>query len=343
MSKTSFGQTAKGEETFLYTITNQGIRATVTDYGATLVSLYIENGDGQEVDVVLGYDQAWGYEKGTYFFGCPVGRSANRIKGATFEIDGVTYKLDKNENDNNLHSGLDFYHNRIWKVEEITEESITFSLNSPDGDQGYPGNLHIFMTYECTQDKMFKITYWGIPDKDTIINLTNHSYFNLNGHDQGDILNHLVTIDADYYTKTDDQFIPTGILVEVDDTPMDFRKERRIGEDINSDYEAIRLGGGYDHNWALNSDGDFQKVAEARGDLSGIKMEVYTDLPGVQFYTGNFMVDGPGKEEAIYPTRGGFCLETQFFPDAIHHENFVSPITKAKEEYHSVTGYRFKV
>ena len=342
MDKIGFGKTTEGEETFLYTIANHGIRATVTDYGATLVSLYVQKEDGEEVDVVLGYDDVTGYEKGACFFGCPVGRSGNRIGGATFEINGVTYQMDKNENENNLHSGLDFYHNRIWEVEESTEDIITFSLNSPDGDQGFPGELKVFMTYELTDDKMFKITYWGTPDQDTIINLTNHSYFNLNGHDSGNILNHLVTIDGDYYTKTDEQSIPTGILVEVDDTPMDFRDSRRIGEDIDSDYEAIVLGQGYDHNWALNNDGNFQKVATAKGDMSGIEMEVYTDLPGMQFYAGNFMDDEKGKEGAIYPKRGGFCFETQFFPDAIHHENFASPITKAKEEYHSVTGYRFK-
>ena len=343
MGRVSFGKTTKGEETFLYTLTNEGIRATVTDYGATLVSLYIHKKDGEEVDVVLGYDDVTGYEKGTYFFGCPVGRSANRIGGATFEINGVSYEMDKNENENNLHSGLDFYHNRVWEVEEVTPESITFSLNSPHGDQGFPGNLKIFMTYEVTHEPMFKITYWGTPDQDTIINLTNHSYFNLNGHDSGNILNHWVTIDGDYYTKTDEQYIPTGILGEVEESPMDFRKGRRIGEAIDSDYEAIQIGGGYDHNWALNSDGDFQVVATAKGDLTGIEMEVVTDLPGLQFYTGNFMVAGEGKRGAIYPHRGGFCFETQFFPDAIHHENFMSPMTKAKEEYHSVTGYRFKV
>ena len=342
MDKISFGKTTKGEEAFLYTLENQGIRATVTDYGATLVSLYVQKEDGEEIDVVLGYDDVLGYEKGTWFFGCPVGRHANRIGGATFEINGVTYEMDKNENGNNLHSGLDFYHNRIWKVEEVTKGSITFSLLSPDGDQGFPGELKLFMTYELTDDKMFEITYRGTPDQDTIINLTNHSYFNLNGHNSGDILNHLVTIDGDYYTKTDEQSIPTGILVEVDDTPMDFRDSRRIGEDIDSDYEAIVLGQGYDHNWALNNDGNYQKVATAKGDLSGIEMEVYTDLPGMQLYAGNFIDDEKGKEGAIYPKRGGFCFETQFFPDAIHHENFVSPITKAKEEYHSVTGYRFK-
>ena len=343
MSKINFGKTSNGVETFLYSISNQGIRAIFTDYGATLVNLYIEKKDGQEVDVVLGYNDVTGYEEGNCFFGCPVGRNANRIGGATFEINGVTYELDKNDKGNNLHSGLDYYSKRIWAVEEVTEDSITFSLESPEGDQGFPGALKVLMTYELTEDKTLKIYYWGTPDQDTIINLTNHSYFNLNGHDSGDILGHLVTIDGDYYTKTDEDSIPTGILVEVEDTPMDLRRPKKIGEGIEKDYEALKFGQGYDHNWALNNEGNFQLVATATGDKSGIHMEVYTDLPGIQLYTGNFIVEEKGKNGATYLKRSAFCFETQFFPDAIHHENFVSPVTKAKEEYYTVTGYRFKV
>jgi aldose 1-epimerase len=343
MNRKDFGRTTAGVETFLYSISNQGIRATFTDYGATLVNLYIEKDNEEEVDVVLGYDDAQGYENGTYFFGCPLGRNANRIGGATFQLEGTTYELDKNDNGNNLHSGLDYYSKRIWNVLEVTEDSITFSLESSDGDQGFPGNVVITMTYELTSDKMLRITYSGTPDKDTIMNLTNHSYFNLNGHNQGDILGHLVTIDGDYYTKTDENSIPTGILVEVEETPMDLREGKKVGAEIEVDYEALNIGLGYDHNWALNNDGNFQKVATATGDKSGIQMEVYTDLPGIQLYTGNFIVDENGKDGAVYPKRGGFCYETQFFPDAIHHENFVSPITKAKEEYLTVTGYKFKV
>ncbi|MCL2864962.1 MAG: galactose mutarotase [Lachnospiraceae bacterium] len=342
MKKMSFGKTKAGKEAFLYNISNGNVCASITDYGANIVSLYVCKGEQEPVDVVLGYDDVTGYENGTYFFGCPVGRSGNRIAKGSFVLNGKTYQLDKNENGNNLHSGFAFYSKRFWEFVEITENKIEFSLRSPDGDQGYPGNLEIFMTYEITDDGMFRITYEGVSDQDTIVNLTNHSYFNLNGNDSGDILSHKVTIDANCFTEADQESIPTGTLIDVIDTPMDFRTGRVLGQDMHSDYQAIVYGSGYDHNWALNNDGKFAKVAEAVGDKTGIVMEVYTDLPGMQMYSGNFITEEKGKGDVVYKKHAGFCFETQYFPDAINHDNFIDPILKAGESFTTVTGYQFK-
>jgi len=343
MKKMSFGKTKAGEEAFLYNISRPGLCVSVTDYGACIVNLYAMDQEGNAIDVMLGYDDVSGYEAGGCHFGAPVGRNANRIGGAAFDIGGVHYELAKNNNGNNLHSGPDYYEKRIWKVVDFNDHQIAFSLNSPDGDQGYPGAADISMTYEVTEDQMLKISYRAVSDKDTIINMTNHSYFNLNGHFSGDILGHTVVLDADYFTRADSEAIPTGELVDVTGTPMDFRSGRVIGDDIDSDYEATRLGGGYDHNWVLKNNGRFTKVAEFIGDKSKIVMEVYTDLPGIQFYTGNFIKEENGKADAEYFKRSGACFETQYFPDAIHHDNFAGPICKAGEEYKTSTGYRFRV
>lgn len=338
-----FGTTKEGKEVHLYTLTNdKGMSASVTDLGAALVKLEVPDRDGGRTDVVLGYDDAAGYENGGCFFGAPVGRSANRIGGASLEINGVLYELEKNDNANNLHSGLDFYNQRIWQVAEQADDRVVFLLHSPDGDQGYPGALDMKVTYELTEDNEIRFIYDAVPDKDTIINMTNHSYFNLDGHDSGDIHRHTITMDADFYTRADAESIPTGELVDVTGTPMDFRQGRVIGDEIDTDYEATRLGQGYDHNWVLKNEGKFVKVAEAAGAEKGIVMEVYTDLPGIQVYTSNFVEDEAGKAGAVYERRAAVCFETQFFPDAVHHENFRSPICKAGETYHTMTAYRFR-
>ena len=343
MKKNFFGKTKAGVDTHLFTFSRDNISISVTDYGAALVNLLVKNKEGEFVDVVLGYDDVTGYENDEYFFGVPVGRSANRIGGAAFEINGKAYNLDKNEFGNNLHSGFDFYNKRIWKVHSQEEYKITFSLHSPDGDQGYPGAVDIYASYQLTEDGTLVLDYSGTPDKDTIMNLTNHSYFNLNGHDSGLILKHHITIDADFYTQIDEEYIPTGKLVDVTGTPMDFKAGRVIETDLDSDYESMGLGGGYDHNWVFTPRDGLRPVAKAVGDRTGITMEVSTDLPGTQFYIGNFIVEAKGKAGAIYKKRSGFCFETQYTPDAIHHENFKSPICKAGTEYKSTTTFRFEV
>ncbi|CUX41604.1 aldose epimerase family protein [Clostridium sp. C105KSO13] len=342
--KRDFGKLKDGRNTTLYIIGNsKGMKLAVTDYGASLVSLLVPDREENPVDVVLGYDNAGGYEKGSASFGATVGRNANRIGEASFEINGVHYSLEKNENGNNLHSGTDYYNKRMWQAEKEEKNTITFLLHSPDKDQGYPGSLDMRVTYELTEDNTVRIKYQAIPDKDTIINMTNHSYFNLDGHRSGNILDHQIMIDADYFTKTDAQSIPTGEVAAVSGTPMDFRTFKRIGAGIDADYEAIRLGNGYDHNWVLKNDGKFAKAAEAAGDVSGIAMEVWTDLPGVQVYTGNFLNQEPGKDGAVYGRRSAVCFETQYFPDSIHHENFRSPICRAGENYETITEYRFAI
>lgn len=338
-----FGSTSKKEEAVLYTLTNEnGMSASITNYGAALVKLNVPDKEGKLRDVVLGYDDVTGYEKGGGSFGAPVGRNANRIGGAVITIQDKTYELEKNDNGNNLHSGTNYYNKRIWNVGEKTDSKIEFVLHSPDGDQGYPGTLDMHVTYELKEDNELRLIYDAVPDQDTIINMTNHSYFNLDGHDSGNVLKELVTLDADYFTRADAQSIPTGELVDVTGTPMDFRMPRALGEAIDADYEAVRLGKGYDHNWVLKNNGKFDKVAQAVSEKSGIVMEVWTDLPGMQMYTANFLDNEHGKNGAVYGIRDAVCFETQYFPDAVHHENFASPICKKGMPYHTVTSYKFE-
>ncbi|HJA12552.1 MAG TPA: galactose mutarotase [Candidatus Mediterraneibacter merdipullorum] len=339
---TGFGQSKDGKDAHLYLLENStGMKAYVSDFGATLVRLFVPDKDGRFIDVVHGYDDASGYERGDGGFGATVGRNANRIGKAQIEINGVTYGLDKNDGGNNLHSGYDYYHKRIWNVEKQEKNSITFGLNSPDGDQGYPGALDVRVTYLLDDENTLNLHYEAMPDADTILNMTNHSYFNLNGHDSGTVLGHKVTLYADAFTPADAESIPTGEIRSVEGTPMDFRQGKEIGQEIDADYEPLRFGGGYDHNWVLKNNGKFAKVAEAEADRSGITMEVYTDLPGVQMYTANFLDNEPGKGGVSYAKRSAVCFETQYYPDAVHHENFPGPICRKGEKYDTRTAYRF--
>jgi len=333
---------AFGEAT-LYTFENKnGMVMEVTDFGATLYSLLVPDKEGNLCDVVLGYDSPQGYvgESNTGF-GATIGRNGNRIGKATFVLNGKTYQLEKNNNGNNLHSGFAYYHHRMWEVKEVTESSITFTLHSPDGDQGFPGTFDVDVTYTLTDDNELKIDYYGIPQEDTIVNMTNHTYFNLNGHASGDVLEQEVWMDADAFTATDIELIPTGEIVPVEGTPMDFRIKKAIGRDIDADYEALVFGGGYDHNYVLNTTGDgIELIGELIDEASGRTMEIYTDLPGVQLYAGNFIA-GSAKGGGEYVKRAGVCFETQHFPDAVNHTNFPSAIVKAGEEFDSTTIYRF--
>lgn len=342
MKTEGFGKTSEGKEAVLYTFTNKNNTSmSVSDYGATLVSVVVEDKERNLCDVVLGYDNASGYEKGGSFFGAIVGRNANRIGSASFELNGKEYKLEKNDNENNLHSGLDFYSKRMWNVEKTEEDSITLSLLSEDGDQGYPGNVKIEVTYTLTDENEVVISYQATPDADTILNLTNHSYFNLDGHASGSILKQKIWLDAEEFTRADHKSIPTGELVRVEGTPMDFNEMKEIGRDIETKYEALELGKGYDHNWVLKNAGEYTLVGEMVSFASGIHMEVYTDLPGIQIYSGNFITEDIGKNGAHYKCRQGVCFETQYFPDAIHKENFMSPVCKKGDTYRTKTAYKF--
>lgn len=337
----SFGKTAAGWETTLYTLENKnGMQIAVSDYGATLVKVIVPDREGRPVDVVLGYDDAAGYEQGDKFFGAIVGRMANRIGGASFSLNGKTYCLAKNDHGNNLHSGMDFYSKRMWRTERYGKDHVCFSLHSPDGDQGYPGDLDITVTYTLTDENEVKIHYHAVPAEDTIVNMTNHSYFNLSGQGSGSVMDQEVWIDADAFTEADAESIPTGEITPVEGTPMDFRSSKPLGRDVDADYQALRFGGGYDHNWVLNGSG-FRKVAGLASEKTGISMEVYTDLPGMQLYCGNFLEGDKGKGGCVYEKRSAVCFETQYFPDAVHKENFEGPVLKAGQVYDTETVYRF--
>ena len=335
--KRSFGTIPSGETATLYTISNGHITASVTDYGATLVSLLVPDSRGNVADVVLGCDDAAGYAKGTCFLGCVVGRNANRIGNAAFPLNGKTVRIPANEGNNNLHSGPDCFHLRLWTLKEHTENAVTFRLDSPNGDQGYPGNATIHVTYALEQDNSLLIAYDGICDQDTVFNLTNHSYFNLSGQENtGSAMAQELTLPARHFTVANAESIPTGELRNVEGTPMDFRTPKAIGRDIEADYEPLHLQGGYDHNFEVFCN----PCAILHDPASGRTMRVSTDCCGVQFYAGNFLKDY-GKGGIYYGKRSGICLETQFYPDAVNHPEWIQPITPANTPYHSETRYRF--
>jgi len=422
-----FGLTKYGKEAHLYTLENEaGMKAVLSDLGAVIKELWVPDRDGNLKDVVLGYDTLEGYEEKNSgpSLGAVVGRSANRIGGSVFELNGEKFELTPNENGNNLHSGPDMYFTRRWTTGEYGTDAngndfVEFWLFSLDGDQGYPGNLELTVTYTLSKDNALYINYSGFSDKDTVVNLTNHSYFNLAGEDSGSVLDHVVQLNCDYYTPTDSESIPTGEIAPVAGTPMDFTEAKTIGRDIEEDFEALKFGGGYDHNYVINGydvlmrkkaveremkrefggetcspsacgscagavscgsafrpDGeeasqagaapDFaaQKEAELTGrtpvlstilhigsltdPASGRCMEMYTDLPGVQMYSANFLnadggIDGWGKGGRTYGRREGVCFETQYYPNAINTPNFPSPVVKAAEPFSTTTVYKFSV
>lgn len=343
----TFGKTKDGKEAFLYTLKNKnGMSATFTNYGANLVNLYVPDAKGKAEDVVLGFDTLEGYIQNAPGFGSFIGRHANRIGGAKFELNGTVYELEKNDGENNLHGGSIGYNKVFYDVETFEEEdsiSIEFSRLSPDMEQGFPGNLDISMTYTLTEDNELVLEYLAVSDKDTIVNLTNHSYFNLAGHKSGSVLNQKVMIKSDKITVTDDGLIPTGEMLQVEGTPMDFRTLKPLGQDIDADFKPLQQAGGYDHNYVLNISGnEVEKVAELVDDNSGRIMEVYTDMPGMQLYTANFLPDdGVYKEGAHYKKRDAVCFETQYFPNSCNIKEFPSCILKAGKEYDFVTVYKF--
>lgn len=347
ITQKSFGKTKSGDNTTLYTITNSnGMMVSFTDFGANIVSIIVPDKEGAFADVALGYKNIEGYEDNKPGFGSLIGRSANRIAGATFELNGKVYTLQKNEGENNLHGGEPAY-NRVMYDAEIYEEedmiSLEFSRLSPHMEQGFPGNLDITVTYSLTENNELVIEYHAVSDKDTVVNLTNHSYFNLSGHNSGSILDHKVWIKADQFTPTTDNLIPTGELRNVDGTPMDFRTLKRIGENIDDDYEPLNQGGGYDHNYVLSINCDeVEKVAEFVDESTGRVMEVFTDMPGLQFYTSNMLTPVKnGKDGANYGKRMGACFETQYFPNACNTKAFPSSVLSAGQGYEFVTIYKF--
>ena len=346
ISVKEFGTTKKGEKASLYTISAEnGMEAVLTDYGAILVGLLVPDKDGVKKDLVLGYDRLEDYEENGCFFGAVIGRNANRIGGASFTLDGTEYKLADNENGNNLHTDYDNgFHKKLWKAElNEAENSVKFSYVSPDGENGFPGTLHMSVTYTVLPDMGLSLAYEGVSDKKTVINVTNHSYFNLRGHDAGSICDEKMTIYASGYTEILPGAIPTGRILPVEGTVMDFRKPRRIGDDIDADFEQLTLAQGYDHNWALDTAfGTLEKIAQVEDEEAGRIMEVYSDLPGVQFYAGNCITTQTGKGGASYGKRCALCLETQYFPNSVNIPAFRQPVFEAGETCRTTTIYKFR-
>lgn len=344
MGKNHFGETSRGEQVSTYDISNQnGMKVVLTDFGATTVSVFVKDKDGNYQDVVLGYDNAKSYENHWSYFGATVGRYANRISNAKVEIEGQIYELEVNDNENCLHSGSNGVARRVWDVKSYTENEITFVIEDADLAEGFPGNAVMEVTYRVSDDNALVITYNARADKTTAFNMTNHSYFNLNGHKSGYIGGHVLQINASHYTPvSSSKAIPTGEITSVTGTPFDFTEAKTIGRDIEANDEQLGFAHGYDHNYAIDKTSPgLERAATVVGDKTGIAMDVFTDCLGVQFYSANFIGGQAGKEGAVYEDRDAFCLETQYFPNAINEPNFTTPITQAGEEYKSQTVYHF--
>lgn len=323
-----------------------GTTLTVTDLGAAITSIVVPDRDGRPVDVALGYASAQGYETNVAAYGATVGRFGNRIRDAELPLPDGIHLLEANEGPHALHGGPQAYFRHRWQARPThgDEPSVTFRLVSPDGDQGMPGQADVEVTYSVTTDNAVMIRYHAVADRDTVFNLTNHSYFNLDGHDAGLVDGHLVRLDCDRFTPIDRAFIPTGEIRDVAGTALDFRRAKPIGRDVDGDDEQVVVGNGYDHNYVINSPDVTKPFARVESPTTGIVLEVATDLPGVQFYGGNNMGSGAlEKGEAPYVRRGAFCLETQYFPDTPHHPNFPSCLFRAGEPFASTTVFRFTV
>jgi aldose 1-epimerase len=348
IKKLPFGKLTDGTPIQLYVLTNKnGMQAAITNFGARLVSLKVPDKNGKLGDVVLGYSSVAGYEKDTAYFGAIVGRYANRIAKGRFKLDGVTYKLPINNGVNSLHGGPKGFENLVWQAKEMTKSNnpaIELTLTSPNGDEGYPGTMHVRVVYTLTEQNALRIQYWATTDKPTVINLTNHSYFNLDGQGNGNILDTVLMINADEYTPTDKTQIPTGEIANVKGTPFDFLKPTSIGARINENNPQLKLAGGYDQNWILNHDHKTGLVLAARAysPKSGRVLTVYTTEPGIQFYSGNFL-NGTlvGKGGKVYKYRYGFTLETQHYPDSPNHPNFPSTVLKPGQVYRQTTVFKF--
>jgi len=343
VEKELFGEMPDGSPVYEYFITNDNdYEVGILTLGATLNTIYAKDTDGEWRDVLLGFDTVSDYLAKSDYQGATVGPMCNRISGGSIEINGQEYKLNTNENETtSLHScgELSF---RNWDSIIVDTNKVEFSAKSTDGENGFPGNKEYKVTFCLDEHNALHISYDAVADKDTYLNLTNHAYFNLNGYDVSDILSHKVTIRADRFTAIDSKSIPTGELSSVEGTPFDFREMHTIGERIDAGCEQIKMGQGYDHNFCIEgADGTLRTIATAEGDESGIKMEVLSTLPGVQFYTGNFLSGTTGKEEQPMERRTGFCFETQFYPDTPHNSAFPSCLYKAGEHYVSETVYKF--
>ncbi len=345
-----FEGVVEGDSVKLFILSNKnGVEAAFTNFGQRLVSLYVPDKNGNFEDVVLGYATLEEFVNGPKsYFGSVIGRYGNRIANGSFSINDDTYTLVKNNGDNHLHGGDKGFESVVWKVDKSTTNSIVFSRLSPDMEEGYPGNLVIKVSYTLTDDNELKISYEAKTDKATIVNLTHHSFFNLKGEGEGDINDHVLMINADAYTPVDSGLIPTGKIEEVKGTPFNFTTPKAIGTDLNADFEQLKIGKGYDHNFVLNdtpkNDDGLTLCAKVTEPKSGRTMEVFTDEPGVQFYGGNFMTgETIGKKGKPYLYRGSFCLETQHFPNSPNQPNFPSTLLSPGQVYTSNCTYKFGI
>ena len=347
IDKKPFGVTKDGIDINQYILKNaNGMQITVINYGGIITSWKAKDRDGSYEDIVLGFDNLSDYESSSPYFGALIGRYGNRIKEGKFSLDGVDYTLEVNNGENHLHGGVKGFDKVIWEVDkEVKESSASLILRhiSTDMEEGYPGNLDVKVIYTLTNDDELKVRYEAETDKKTIVNLTQHSYFNLSANLSRDILAHQITIDADSFLPVDKTLIPSGELRDVEGTPFDFRVPKRVGDDINEDYTQLTFGNGYDHCWVLNNQNEGVRfVASAYDTLSGRSLEIFSDQPGIQFYSGNFL-DGTlkSKDGGNYEFRSGFCLETQHYPNSPNHESFPSVILNPGEKYNTETIFRF--
>ncbi len=340
IKKNLYGVLDNKNEVYSYTLDNhKGMKVEILSFGGIVKRIILN-----EVDVVLGYDKLEDYIVNKGCLGSTVGRHANRIENSQFTINGTTYKVGTNEGRNSLHGGIIGYHKKLWDVKEAgtdDEPAIILQMLSPDGEEGFPGNLKVSVTFTLTKENSLHINYKAISDKDTVCNLTNHSYFNLNGHTSGTILNHELQLNADFFTPNTNACIPYGEIKGVKGTAFDFTSFKKVGDGINSSDEQIKMFSGFDHNFALNGFG-YRKFATLKGDKSGIVMECYTDKPGVQLYTGNGLrSELVYKDNSKYVTHQGLCLETQFFPNSTTFSHFPSAYLKKDVEYNYTTEYKF--
>lgn len=340
VTKESFGETPEGKPVDLYRLTNQsGIEVSICTYGGIITSLKTPDKQGELADIVLGFDTLDEYVSRTPYFGCLVGRYANRIAKGQFELEGKTYKLANNDGDNHLHGGNKGFDKVIWQA-EMTEQGVKLSYVSDDAEEGYPGRLELEVSYELSPENELRIDYQAVSDKTTIVNLTNHSYFNLSQSE--DILTHELLLNAKQFTPINEHFIPTGELTNVAASPFDFCDYKPIGQSIKDEHEQLDYGKGYDHNWVLEREAKrLRFAASAREVVTGRQLDVFTTKPGIQFYSGNMLPDLVGKAGRSYKKHSGFCLETQFFPDSPNQAGFPAATLKAGERYQHSTVFKF--
>jgi len=348
VTKESFGKTSDGQNVDIYTLTNRrGAEVKITNYGGIITSLKVPDRNGKRDDIVLGFDNLDAYLKGSPYFGAIIGRYGNRIAKGRFTLNGHQYALAVNNGENHLHGGIKGFDKVVWTARPLkvpNGAALRLTYLSKDGEEGYPGNLSVRVIYTLTNANELKIEYWATTDKDTVVNLTSHSYFNLAGQGNGDILNHQLLINARRFTPTDAGSIPTGELKSVKGTPFDFTSAFRVGDRINDDDQQLKFGKGYDHNFVLNGRmGTLRQAAVVYEATSGRSMEIWTTEPGIQFYSGNFL-DGTltGKDGKVYHQRYGFCLETQHFPDSPNHPSFPTTLLRRGQQYHTITIHKFK-